>query len=159
MQKNKAPGRDGICTEHIQFYYSDIKMHLLHIFKACFQYNYFPKAWKTATVLVIPKPGKTNHTDPTSYWSISLLPVLGKILEPIILKRLQKEAKDGGWISAHQHGFQENKTKITAIEQLTNQIHHGFNQKAVTTCVLLDIKGAFDNAWHPSIICNLKNKE
>ncbi|GFV12257.1 RNA-directed DNA polymerase from mobile element jockey [Trichonephila clavipes] len=49
--------------------------------------GHFPQAWKTATVIPILKPGK-DPTLATSHRPISLLPVLSKLAERIILNRL-----------------------------------------------------------------------
>ncbi|GFX59854.1 hypothetical protein TNCV_4130971 [Trichonephila clavipes] len=49
--------------------------------------KYFPKSWKTAVVVPILKPGK-NSALAESYRPISLLPVLSKLAEKVILARL-----------------------------------------------------------------------
>lgn len=43
--------------------------------------------WKIAQVVLIHKPGKPTH-EPTSYRSISLLPILSKVVEKLLLVRL-----------------------------------------------------------------------
>ncbi|GFW33132.1 uncharacterized protein TNCV_2110601 [Trichonephila clavipes] len=49
--------------------------------------GYFPKSWKTAVAIPILKPGK-NSALAESYRTISLLPVLSKLAEKVILARL-----------------------------------------------------------------------
>ncbi|GBP86456.1 RNA-directed DNA polymerase from mobile element jockey [Eumeta japonica] len=49
---------------------------------------YFPRAWKVAVIKVIPKPGRDDYTRPKSYRPIGLLPVLGKIVERMLVGRL-----------------------------------------------------------------------
>ena len=156
MKKNKAPGRDGITAEHVQHYYGTIKTHLQFIINACLQLSYFPTKWKEAQVLTIPKPGKPDYSDPKAYRPISLLPVLGKVLEKVILARLQYHDSVTNWFSENQHGFRSGKSTVTALQALIKQASHGFNMKAFTACALLDIQGAFDNTWHDSIIANLE---
>ena len=41
---------------------------------------------------------------------------------------------------------------------LSAQFQHGFTHRAYTSCVMLDIKGAFDHAHHPTLIIALYNK-
>ncbi|GFT52230.1 probable RNA-directed DNA polymerase from transposon X-element [Trichonephila clavipes] len=83
----KCPGRDGITNKMIK------KLPKLTIFKITNIVNnmltlrYFPKSWKTAVVVPILKPGK-NSALAESYRPISLLPVLSKLAEKIILARL-----------------------------------------------------------------------
>ena len=83
---------------------------------------------------------------------------MGKILEKVILNRLESISDQENWLSENQHGFRKGKSTVTALEVLKTHIRRGFMKKAYTNCVLLDFKGAFDNAWHPSIICKLKEK-
>jgi hypothetical protein len=49
--------------------------------------GYFPAQWKVAQIILIPKPGKIPH-EPTPYLPISLLPIISKVLEKLVFKRL-----------------------------------------------------------------------
>jgi hypothetical protein len=48
--------------------------------------GYFLAQWKVAQIILILKPGKPNEL--TSYRPISLLPIVSKIFEKFLLKRL-----------------------------------------------------------------------
>jgi hypothetical protein len=58
------------------------------LINACIQLNYIPDAWKTAEVIMIPKPGK-NLSEMESYRPISFLPIMSKLFEKLVLKRLK----------------------------------------------------------------------
>jgi hypothetical protein len=49
--------------------------------------GYFPAQWKVAQIILILKPGKPPN-ELTSYRPISLLPIISKVFEKILLKRL-----------------------------------------------------------------------
>ncbi|GFU76661.1 RNA-directed DNA polymerase from mobile element jockey [Trichonephila clavipes] len=66
--------------------------------------GHFPQAWKTATVIPILKPGK-DPTLATSHRPISLLPVLSKLAERIILNRLNDHLQQNDILIPQQHGF------------------------------------------------------
>ena len=85
MKKNKAPGADGITLEHIQCYFNILKETMHNIYQAYLSLAYFPKNWKLAKILVIPKPGLDDYESATSYRPISLLSVLGKFLRKLFL--------------------------------------------------------------------------
>ena len=157
MKRRKSPGMDGITSEHIQFFYDLLKPSIINIYNSCLCLSYFPKSWKIAKVIVLAKPGRDNYKNPSSFRPISLLPVFGKVLEKIILNRLVT-MPNCRWFSDSQHGFRKGKSTVTALEDLTQEIRTGYRKKSYTSCVLLDIKGAFDNAWHPSIIVALHRK-
>ena len=93
-------------------------------------------AWNLPT---IPKPNKEDYSDPSAYKPISLLPVLRKCLEKLILGRLQHSATKHNWLSSKRHGFQAGLSTMTAIDSLTKYIKQGFQSKAYTACVLFNI--------------------
>ncbi|GFX83325.1 putative RNA-directed DNA polymerase from transposon X-element, partial [Trichonephila clavipes] len=59
----------------------------------------------STSVIPIPKPGKKDPTLPDSFRPISLLPVLSKITEKIIQKRLCQHLNDNDILIPQQHGF------------------------------------------------------
>ena len=117
----------------------------------------FPFNGKTE-VIILPKPVENDYTDPSAFRPVCFLPILGKMLERIILNRIIKLSDLSNGIRNSQHGFRKGKSTITALEDLTKQINIGFQNKSYTSCVQLDIKGAFDNAWHLSFIATLKKE-
>ncbi|GFT09822.1 RNA-directed DNA polymerase from mobile element jockey [Trichonephila clavipes] len=66
--------------------------------------GYFPKSWKTAVVIPILNPGK-NSALAESYRPISLLPVLSKLAEKVILARLNDHLEREKILIPEQHGL------------------------------------------------------
>jgi len=64
-----------------------VKDKLLEVFNTMLQTGSYPHTWKSATVIPIPKPNKTNP-EINSFRPISLLPCLGKTVEKMIARRL-----------------------------------------------------------------------
>ena len=56
---------------------------LTDLFNSCLRLAYFPVKWKTATVIVIPKPGK-NSSRVENLRPISLLSATSKVFERLI---------------------------------------------------------------------------
>jgi hypothetical protein len=54
------------------------------VINACIRLNYIPDAWKTAEVIMIPKNCK-NLSEVETYRPISLLPIMSKLFEKLIL--------------------------------------------------------------------------
>ena len=159
FQITKAPGPDGIQAFILQDMSRTLKSYLLLLFNSCLSLQYFPTYWKIATVSTVPKPGKDNYFHPSSYRPISLLSIIGKAFEKIINARLRWYGAKHQWFSPSQHGFLESKSTITAIGSLISTVEEGFRIKQSTLASLLDISGAFDNAWHPSILNGLINRK
>jgi hypothetical protein len=61
---------------------------LTHLLNASFRLNYMPQVWKISEVIMILKPG-TPLNEVSSHKPISLLPVVSKLFEKLLLKRLK----------------------------------------------------------------------
>ncbi|GFV35629.1 probable RNA-directed DNA polymerase from transposon X-element [Trichonephila clavipes] len=105
--------------------------------------GYFPNIWKTASVIPILKPGK-DPTLPDSFRPISLLPVLSKITEKLIQKRLCQHLNDNDILIPQQHGFRAGLSTSHQLLRVVEYIKTGFRDRKSTGAVFLDIQKAFD---------------
>ena len=152
--KRKSAGLDGVQGWQLLVLKHPMKKALTEIFNACCAMNHFPDSWKIGRIVFLLKPGRDSQLA-ASYRPISILPILGKTFERIIKVRLMHHAITESWFAKSQHGFMANRSTITAAYELTSEIKTGFNNKWDTLACLIDIQGAFDNAWHPAIIQEL----
>lgn len=120
------------------------------IFNKCLELNYFPTPWKVVFVKIIPKPNKTDYTTAKSYRPISLTPNISKILEKIIRDKIYSMIT----LNHKQHGFVKGKSTTSALKQITNKIVEKKTKHKVAL-IAVDIAGAFDNAFWPSIYHSL----
>ena len=60
---------------------------------------------------MIPKPGKTPH-EVKSYRPISLLPVISKVFEKLLLKRVKPVIQNAKLIPDHQFGFRQKDSTV-----------------------------------------------
>jgi hypothetical protein len=122
---------------------------------ACFSLSHFPSCWKVAKVTIIGKPNKPAYDTLNSFRPISLVNTFAKILEKLILNRLLWHSSISQWLSQNQHGFTQGRSTETAANPLISFCDEGRDAKCVTACAFLNIKSAFDAAWHPAIISAL----
>ena len=61
---------------------------MVQIFTASINLGYYPRKWKTVTIVVLRKPGKPDYTVPGAYRPISLLNIFGKVLKAVIARYL-----------------------------------------------------------------------
>ena len=94
---------------------------LTYILNACLMLSYFPDNWKKAVVVPIRKPHKPGD-EVTSYWPISLLSILGKIYERILLTRVNEHLEATPIIPNTQFGFR-------AGHSTAHQVLPGINQE------------------------------
>ncbi|KAG5674048.1 hypothetical protein PVAND_004037 [Polypedilum vanderplanki] len=101
-------------------------------------------------VIQIPKPRKVK-SDPPSYRPISLLSSLSKILEKVILVRLQYHIEVNNIISEEQFGFRSNSSTTHQLYKIIKHAHKGLKFKKSTGLLSLDEK-AFDRIWNDELI-------
>jgi hypothetical protein len=90
LNPHRAPGIDLITAQMLKELPHEELLHLMHMFNAILRLDYWPTSLKRAKIIMIPKPGK-NPTDVSSYRPLSLLLIISKVLEKLILKRLNKD--------------------------------------------------------------------
>ena len=81
-----------------------------------------PTSMKRSLGIVLPKPGKKDYSETTSYRIISLLPTFSKILERIVASRLLPIARTAGLIHAHQCGSLPGLSNSDAVSSLRHDI-------------------------------------
>ena len=107
---------------------------LTNLINAAFQLRYVPRLWKVAEVLMIAKPGKPPQ-EATSYRPISLLPVISKPFEKLLIKRINPIIETRNLIPAHQFGFREKHGTIDQVHRITNIIEEALEKKRVCSTV------------------------
>ncbi|GJQ70198.1 hypothetical protein Trydic_g22658 [Trypoxylus dichotomus] len=148
FRPNKAPGPDGITYRALKH----VPKKFVNICNAMLRLRHFPSQWKLADVAMIPKPGQ-SHNGPQNYRPISLLPVMSKIVDRIILTRLREETDDIDVIPACQFSFRREHSTI--VLRLVEYIKEGFNRRECTGAVFLDVANAFDKVWHQGLLLKM----
>lgn len=115
-----------------------MKLIYEYLFNARLQY--FLKHWKIAKVITIPKADKPLN-EITSYRPISLLPIISKIVEKLIIKRL-KFIGENKFIPEHQFDFRDKYSTIDQVHiRITDLIETALENKNICSAMLLDIPG------------------
>ena len=73
--------------------------------------------------LVVPIPKKGDHSDPSNYCPISLLPVLSKVLERHMSNLLYDHLLEHAPISTKQWGFLPGRSTTDAVLSATHDWH------------------------------------
>ena len=84
---------------------------LLEIYNNLWTGKQFPKSWKQATIIPIPKPGK-NTSYPENYRPIALTSCLCKTLERMVNHRLIWYLETNNLISNKQCGYKKKKNDV-----------------------------------------------
>lgn len=150
---NKAPGYDKISYKVLKKITELDGNYLVKFYNACLRHLYFPKTLKKGQLILFQKPGK-KLDGAKSLRPITLLPVIGKMLEKIIINRINNELSNRKFTNERQHGFRKGKSTIDAIEEVIKQMRLAkLKNRAIV--IAMDISGAFDRIKWSKIIDNL----
>ena len=145
--KNKAPGPSNIKLHQLQNLPPNMTHYLITIFNLSISLGYFPKPFKKAIMILIPKTNINLHQT-KNYRPISLLDIQGKILDKILNNRLNSKLQQQGKINIRQHGFRANRGTHTAIATLNETIARDIRLGNNIDLVFRDVAKAFDKVWH-----------
>ncbi|GFS47293.1 RNA-directed DNA polymerase from mobile element jockey [Trichonephila clavipes] len=151
LQNKKASGPDNIPNYALKLLPLNAITHLTKIINTCLKHRFFPSLWKSANVIMLPKPNQ-NHKLAQNYRPISLLCATAKIYEKIILNRIKQHCDTINCIPPEQCGFRNNHSTTHQLIRVTNIINEGYTYKFFTVGVFLDVKRAFDKMWHDGLI-------
>ena len=155
--KGKAPGEDGIVYEHIMFAGEILHKVLAILFSAMINLAYVPAEMKKGAIITLYKGGNKSKDNPDSYRAITLSSVLLKLLERILLTRIQLFDTVSPPIHAMQGGFQKNVGCLMTSFLLRESIFYAKENGSKLHVCFLDVKKAFDCVWHEGLFYKLYN--
>jgi len=100
----KAPSVDLITPKMLKELPRKGMVFLAYLFNAIPRHHYWPHQIKLADIILIPMAGKDPKNVKT-YRPISLSPIIAKLLEKLILRRIDPDFTTSDWIPHHQFGF------------------------------------------------------
>uniref|UniRef100_A0A1B6J151 Uncharacterized protein n=1 Tax=Homalodisca liturata TaxID=320908 RepID=A0A1B6J151_9HEMI len=99
-----------------------------HCFNLCLKDSYFPKELKISRVCPVFKKGLKNK--PESYHPISIIPILGKLLEALVHKQISNYLETNNLLSSVQFGFRKNCSTFQALDKLLRDVSLALEDKA-----------------------------
>lgn len=151
----KAPGNDLITLPLLKAFPRKTLVYLTQIFNAILRLTYFPKKWKYAIVVMIPKPDK-QKSDPHSYRPISLLPLFSKIFERLLLPHLLNSLDSV--IPNTQFGFRSAHSCSQQLHRVVDTLLDTYEEKSVCLGLFLDTEKAFDKVWYDGLLYKVKSR-
>ena len=152
----KAAGNDTLPYAAFKALPTSWLILLVQLYNSLLRLGHFPKAWKHAYIITLPKSGK-DHGSVNNYRPISLLPAISKIFEKIIQARLQSTLDQHDVLRPEQFGFRRKHCTTHQLLRIVDQIVNGFNNRHYTVALFLDISKAFDSVWHEGLLHRLIN--
>jgi hypothetical protein len=111
LKTKKSPGYDLITGKLLkQLPIVGIK-YLTQLSNAAMLRGYFPSQWKVAQIILILKAEKRPN-ELSSYRRISLLSIISKVFEKLLLQRLHPMLENNRLIPNHQFGIRQRQSTI-----------------------------------------------
>lgn len=148
---NKAPGPDAITSVHLRnLAEEDLSALLREINSMWLGQQPLAKQWKIGNMIFIPKPGKPIRL--ANLRPITLTSNAGKIMERMALYRLQDHLEKKGALPYNMVGYRANVSTQDALLQIYEDITKEPSNSQLKAILAIDLKKAFDNVDHDSML-------
>ena len=155
LRNNVSMGLDKIHVRFIQDGSEYISESLSYIFNLMLETGIFPDKLKIARVVPIYKAG--DATLMNNYRPISVLPILSKVFERLLHKRLTIYLEENNLLNDAQFGFRKGMSTVDALLNVVPFIQEALSSGDFAGGLFLDLKKAFDTVNHQILIKKLDN--
>ena len=151
--KNSKSSSDGISTYLLKKAKHVLCSPLTELINWSLSRGEFPDLLKIAHVTPIFKSG--DRCEPNNYRPISVLPVVSKVLEKCMYRRVVKFLEKYKLLSHQQYGFTRGKSCVDAVSSLTEFIYKSLNASEYVVTLFIDLKKAYDTVNHTILLDKL----
>ena len=152
MKNNKAAGYDGITVEHFKYGGNALVSVTTWILNSVTEIESIPPQLKRGLIISIPK-GSKDSTVKTNNRGITLLPILYKLLENIILDR---ESECFSHAVNDLQGAAQPKCSCVHTSMVVQEtVEYHVSRGASIYVAFLDIQKAFDTVWIQGMLYKL----
>ena len=162
LPNKTSSDHDNISIILVKKFIYSIRLPLTVIFNKSFSIGVYPKLFKMAKILPLCKAESEYDTD--NYRPISLLPVISKVLEKLMYKRMTKFVSDNNLLYVKQFGFRDKHSTqdaiSTSIADILNVYTFSIHRSTVSHNLLLSkLKDMdFDDEVHDWFVSYLSNR-
>ncbi len=154
LKCKKAPGWDNIVTEHIKHGGPKLLQCLTMIYQLMTKHEHIPLHFKKGVIVPIPK-GEKNKMLKDNYRGLTLLPVIGKLYEKIVICRVEEYAKRKNIIHKCQGAGKEKCSNLQVAWVIKETIVHNIEKGRTIYVGVLDARKAFDTVWQNGLFHKL----
>jgi hypothetical protein len=140
--QRSAPGPDGLTYRELRLWFLIDPGGLTELVNRMIIEG-LPPSMKTAKVVYIHKPGKTDWAATKSYRAISLLNTVAKMAEKAVADYLSLAGEENGWWHPGQCGSRAGRSTIDALAYLKGKVAANRRNHRHTALLMTDVAAAF----------------
>ena len=152
LTPGKAPGLDELPPKLLSLCARGISVSLCTLFNRSFCDGRVPSAWKEALIVPVHKSG--SKSSPSNYRPIALLSIVSKVMDKIVLKRLNAFLEP--LLSPKQSGFRRKDGTSPQLLRLVQEWSTALDSSQLVGVIFFDLKKAFDRVCLPGLLLKLK---
>jgi len=147
---SSAPGLDKLTWHHLKSIVKqdECLVNIINIADSCINLGHWLNYFKYSSTVIIPKPNKMSYDQPKSFHPIVLLNTLGKLIEKVIVERIQFTVASNDFIHLSQLGGLKFKFTTDASVALTHIVCSGWVKGKTTSTLVFDISQFFPSLNH-----------
>lgn len=153
LDPNTSPGPDKLSARILKSCSEFLCYPIARLLELSFRTGVLPADWLKAGITPIFKKG--DKLSPSNYRPISLLCIVCKIGEKIILEKMLPFLLSNNIIPDEQHGFIPGRSVLTCQLQCLDQWTKSFDQNIPTDVIYLDFSKAFDRVPFNRLLAKL----
>lgn len=162
LTPGKAAGPSGIPNEVLRALANAQPQAVLRTYNDCLHALIFPPRWKRARLVLLRKGPDKPPDVPSSYRPICMLDTPGKLLERLLLQRLEEHLDEHGGRrrAPNQYGFRKGVSTESAVSKVLSIAARAADmprKKNLCVLVTLDVKNAFNSLRWPVIDAALRS--
>ena len=150
-----TPSRDffGLTVELVKYIKDLIVVPLTNLINCCIRESIFPEVLKIALVVPVFKKGDPNMIQ--NYRPISLLPVISKIVEKALKRRITDYFETNNLFTSSQFGFRAGMGTREAVLSFVEDVLQCFENGDYLSATFCDLSKAFDCVQHELLLDKL----
>lgn len=146
----KGAGADNIRPKDLKSNANVLTPIITILINRSLQTGIVPDVLKTSVIRPIYKSG--SRSEYNNYRPIAILPVIEKILEEVVVRRLTNYLEKYRIINKSQFGFQKGKSINKLLGNFSNYINTSLSQNLHCLVLYIDFSKAFDTLSHDNLI-------
>ena len=152
---HKSSGIEYMPSFILKDVFEKIPLQLTYLFNQSMSLGMFPESWAVAIVTPIPKAGNPHLA--TNWRLISIIPLIGKLMEKMCNSLLMRHLEFHSLLCDEQYGFRPKRSTSNAIFNFLKNIIDEINNRKIVGAIYLDFSKAFDSINHTRLQNKLKD--